>query len=146
MDEVAQNLFVGTAGDATDESTLRAHGIEVIVSLTAASPAEDVPAAVTLVEVPMMDGPQNSREAFETAVAAVGSRLATGEKTLLHCSAGASRSPAVAAAALALHRDSELEAAFQQILTRRPEADPHDALIRQAHAVYQRGADAFQTS
>ena len=146
MDEVAQNLFVGTATDATDESTLRAHEIEVIVSLTATSPAGNVPAELTLVEIPMMDGPQNSQEAFETAVAAVGSRLATGEKTLLHCSAGASRSPAVAATALALHRDSELEAAFQQILTRRPVADPHDALIRQAHAVYQRGTAAFSTS
>ncbi|WP_338739398.1 dual specificity protein phosphatase [Haloplanus salilacus] len=146
MEEVAQNLFVGTAADATDESTLRAHEIEVIVSLTATNHAGNVPAELTLVEVPMMDGPQNSQDAFETAVDAVVSQLAAGEKTLLHCSAGASRSPAVAAAALALHRDSELEAAFQQILTRRPEADPHDALIRQAHAVYQRGADAFSTS
>jgi atypical dual specificity phosphatase len=141
MDEVAQNLFVGTTADATDESTLRAHDITVIVSLTASSPTENVSPEVTLVEVPMMDGPRNSREAFETAVDAVESRLAAGDRTLIHCSAGASRSPAVAAAALALHRDGELKTALQQVLNRRPEADPHDALIRQAHAVSQRDAD-----
>jgi protein-tyrosine phosphatase len=142
MDEVARNLFVGTAADATDESTLNAHDISVIISVTATSHAGNAPAEVTLIEVPMMDGPQNSQDAFETAVAAVMSRLAAGDRILPHCSAGASRSPAVAAAALALHTDSELEAAVQQVLTRRPAADPHDALIRQAHAVYQGGVDS----
>lgn len=136
MDEVARNLFVGTAEDASDASTLREHDVAVVVSLTHSGPGGDVPADVTLVDTPMMDGPQNSREAFATAVGEVLARLDAGEATLVHCSAGASRSPAVAATALAYHTSSDLTTAFQQIRERRPAADPHDALLRQAADVY----------
>jgi len=136
MDAVAQGLFVGTAEDASDASTLRDHDIAVVVSLTHTGPPGDIPADVTLVNVPMMDGPQNSRTAFETAVGDVLSRLDAGEVTLVHCSAGASRSPAVAATALAIHTNRDLTTVFEQIQDRRPVADPHDALLRQAATVY----------
>jgi len=142
MDAVAQNLFVGTAADASDASTLRDHDIAVVISLTHTGPAGDVPADVTLVEIPMMDGPQNSRDAFETAVGEVLARLDAGETTLVHCSAGASRSPAVAATALAYHTNTDLTTVFQQIHDRRHAADPHDALLRQAVRVYRRRHDA----
>ncbi len=47
MDEVAQGLYVGTAADASDASTLREHDIAVVVSLTHNESAGDVPADVT---------------------------------------------------------------------------------------------------
>lgn len=144
MDEVAKDLFVGTAEDASDASTLRDHDIAVIVSLTHTGPGEDVPAEVTLVDIPMMDGPQNSRNAFETAVGEVLSRLDTGEVTLVHCSAGASRSPAVAATSLAIHTNTDLTTVFEQIQDRRPVVDPHEALLRQAATVYTRGRDSVE--
>lgn len=146
MDTVAQNLFVGTAEDASDEATVQDHYITVVVSLTHNDPAGDVPADLTHEAVPMMDGPQNSRDAFERAVNTVLSHLAAGDKTLVHCSAGASRSPTVAATALAFHSGDDLNAAFKQIRDRRPATDPHDALLRQAHAVYQCGEESLTTS
>jgi atypical dual specificity phosphatase len=144
MDEVAKDLFVGTAEDASDASTLRDHDIAVIVSLTHTGPVGDVPAEVTLVDVPMMDGPQNSPNAFETAVGEVLSRLDAGDVTLVHCSAGASRSPAVAGTALALHTNSNLTTVFEQIQDRRPVTDPHEALLRQAATVYTSGRELVE--
>ncbi len=92
----------------------------------------------------MMDGPQNSRDAFETAVGEVLARLDAGEVSLVHCLAGGSRSPAVAATALAIHTNSDLTTVFQQIQDRRPAVDPHDALFRQAATVYKSGRDSVE--
>lgn len=132
MDEVADGLFVGTATDATDEALLRTHDIDIVVSLTHASPATG---PVTRIDVPMMDGPKNSYDTFADAVRTVVSQRDSGQRVLVHCAAGASRSPAVAAAVLTHTTGRSLGEAFTEIRDRRPETDPHDALIRQAAAV-----------
>lgn len=141
MDAVAQGLFVGTATDAGDESRHSDHGITVVVSLTHSGPDGDVPAIVRHVSVPMKDGPRNSRDQFATAVREVCEALNAGETVLVHCSAGASRSPAVAATALALERDVSLRAAFEQVNDRRAAVEPHDAMIQQAVGVYRQQTD-----
>ncbi|OSP08266.1 hypothetical protein B9H04_06800 [Halorubrum ezzemoulense DSM 17463] len=136
MDEVAEGLFVGTVDDAGATERLYERGITTIVSVIRGAPAGGYPADVTVVTVPMLDGPQNDLERFEQAVSHVLSVLQTDESLLVHCSAGASRSPAVAATALALADDIGLEAAVDQLVTRRSAVDPHEALIRQAARVY----------
>lgn len=134
MDEVAPRLFVGTADDARDATTLHDRGVTTVVSLTHQTPDVEW-ADITVVDVPMRDGPQNDRNAFTEAVTELRAALERDESVLVHCSAGASRSPAVAATALALHDDRSLEDAFEQIADRRAAVDPHLALIRQAAGV-----------
>lgn len=138
MDEVAEGLFVGTLADAGDATELRKRDIAEIVSLTHEAPPDGFPAAATVRRVPMTDGPQNEQSAFETAAEAVRSRLDAGVPVLVHCRSGASRSPAVAATALALERRVDLENAFQQVAERRDAVDPHPALVRRAASVYSR--------
>jgi protein tyrosine phosphatase (PTP) superfamily phosphohydrolase (DUF442 family) len=135
VDEVANGLFVGTVADAGDGPHLRTHGITAIVALTHADPDGGYPERPTVVDVPMVDGPRNDRAAFERAVTAVSSRLDEGG-VLVHCSAGASRSPAVAATALAIHEGIELDDAFRQVSVRGDAVDPHDALVRRAASVF----------
>jgi protein-tyrosine phosphatase len=135
VDEVASGLFVGTTADAGDGSRLREHGVTVVVSLTHGDPDGGYPDGTTVVEVPMVDGPRNDRAAFDRAVTAVESRLG-GSGVLVHCSAGASRSPAVAATALALSEGIGLDDAFQRVMARRDAVDPHDALVRRAASVF----------
>ncbi|TKX73625.1 protein phosphatase [Halorubrum sp. GN11_10-6_MGM] len=129
MDEVAEGLFVGTASDAEDESLLRNRGVDVVVSLTHDDPNTG---AVARVDIPMLDGPRNEYGAFADAAEAVVERREAGRRVLVHCSAGASRSPAVAAAAMTRLTDRDLGEAFERVLGRRAAVDPHDALVRQA--------------
>ena len=127
MDEVGTGIFVGTRSDAEDESLLR--GVDVVVSLTHDDPDTG---AVARVDAPMTDGPRNEYSAFVDAVETVVARREAGQRVLVHCSAGASRSPAVAAAAMTRLTDRDLGEAFERVAARRSAVDPHDALVRRA--------------
>ncbi len=140
MDEVDDGLFVGTPDDAGAAGPLRERDVSTVVSLTHEPPEVPAAADVDVVRVPMTDGPRNDVAFFREAVGATRRRLAAGEGVLVHCSAGASRSPAVAATAVALRRDIDLRAAFEQVADRRPETDPHEALVRRAATVYTESA------
>jgi protein-tyrosine phosphatase len=136
MDEIVDGLFIGTVEEAGAEALMREYDIEVIVSLTHEGPDDGFPSDLKVVRLPMKDGPQNDQQVFEQAVTHVLSRLRSGDNVLVHCSAGASRSPAVAATALALYNEVGLETGFEQIANCRNAADPHEAVIRQAARIY----------
>jgi protein-tyrosine phosphatase len=138
MNEVAKGIFVGTESDANDESQLRTHGIDTVISLTHSEPKTG---DVTRVDAPMIDGPQNSYQAFADAVGTVVTHRDADQCVLIHCAAGSSRSPSVAAAAIMQLTENTLNESFNQVLERRPETDPHDALIRQAVKVTDNGLD-----
>jgi len=133
MNAVADGLFVGTIDDAENAMLLRNHRVDAIVSLTHASP--DTP-NLPVFRIPMVDGPQNDAQAFDQAVLETLELLNEGDRVLVHCSAGASRSPAVAATAFALYDEIDLETAFEQVANRREAVDPHEAVVRQAARVY----------
>ena len=136
MDDIVEGLFVGTTEDAGDEALLCEYDVEAIVSLTHDGPDDGFPSDLEVVRLPMKDGPQNDQQVFEQAVTHVLFHLRAGDNVLVHCSAGASRSPAVAATALALYNEVGLETAFEQVKHRRNAADPHEAVIRQAARIY----------
>ncbi|WP_254822617.1 dual specificity protein phosphatase family protein [Haloglomus halophilum] len=132
MHQVADGLYVGGIAAVSETAPLRDADIEVVVGLTHDPPAGGYPDPVRVIREPMVDGPRNEAPAFERAVEATRDALTSDERALVHCSAGASRSVAVAAAALTETTDRDLEAAFQRVVDRRPPADPHPALVRRA--------------
>ncbi|WP_246986898.1 dual specificity protein phosphatase family protein [Halorientalis marina] len=132
MDEICSGLFVGTTNEAGNEVLLRECGVDRVVSLTHGGPETGFPSGVSIDKVPMKDGPRNERDRFESAVEEVLSGLCSSDSVLVHCSRGASRSPAVAATALAIHRGISIDEAFKQVAAHREETDPHDALVRRA--------------
>jgi atypical dual specificity phosphatase len=134
MHRVGKDLYVGDLASAGDARALHAAGIDVVVGLTHDAPADGYPTGVDVVREPMVDGPRNEQRAFARAVDATLDALTDGYRTLVHCSAGSSRSVAVAAVTLAETSDRDLEAAFQRVLACRPPADPHPALVRRAAA------------
>ena len=136
MDEVADGLFVGTLEDAGDKALIQEHSIVNIVSLTHGEPDGGFSSDLPVENVPMKDGPRNDQQKFDRAVTHALSCLKTGDNLLVHCSAGASRSPAVAATAFALYDEIRLEAAFEQVSKHRNAVDPHEAVVRQAARVY----------
>jgi protein-tyrosine phosphatase len=111
MDLVGPDLFVGTLADATDSHHLEKDEITVVVSLTHKTPDLSTQ-VVDIHSIPLIDGPQNSREQFTTAVEETVTALGDGKRVLVHCAAGASRSPTVAATALALVQEIDLEDAI----------------------------------
>ena len=141
MDLVGPDLFVGTLDDATDSHRLEKDGITTVVSLTHETPDPSAQ-ALDIYSIPLVDGPQNSREQFTKAVEQTVTALTAGERVLVHCAAGASRSPTVAATALALVQEMDLENAIQQVADSRDAVDPHEALLRQAAHVYTEFADS----
>ena len=141
MDLVGADLFVGTRADAADSQRLETHDITTVVSLTHEAP-ELSAQAIDLHSIPLIDGPQNSREQFTKAVEETVIALEDGERVLVHCAAGASRSPTVAATALALVQELDLEDAIRQVSDSRDAVDPHEALLRQAAHVYTQLTDS----
>ena len=136
MDEVFNGIYVGTESDAGDEPLLRKHGVDTVISLTHRNPETG---DTTRVDVPMVDGPQNNYQAFAEAVETVVENVENDRCVLVHCSAGSSRSPSVAAAAITHLTENNLNEALNQIIEERPETDPHDALVRQAVKVTREG-------
>ncbi len=134
MDEVAPELYVGTLEDAEDATGLENTSVDRVVSLTYTDPEIGFPGSVS--KFAMLDGPRNDRQTFRAAVQETLESLRRGETILVHCSRGASRSPSVAAAAIAMHEEITIEEAFEQIGQRRDEIDPHPALVQQAVDVY----------
>ena len=141
MDLVGSDLFVGTLDDATDSYRLEEDEITTVVSLTHETP-DISEATLNIYSIPLTDGPQNNRDQFTKAVQATVTALADGECVLVHCAAGASRSPTVAATALALTEEMELQNAIQQVADNRDAVDPHEALLRQAAHVYTELSDS----
>ncbi|MFB6251991.1 MAG: dual specificity protein phosphatase family protein [Halobellus sp.] len=136
MDEVFPDLYVGRIEDAGDPSLCHTRGIDRIVSLTFSDPEGGFPPSISVATFRMKDGPRNDEALFATAVEDVVTALETGERVLVHCTRGSSRSPSVAATAAAISEGIELAGSFRQVQRRRPETDPHDAVVRNAVAVF----------
>lgn len=99
---VEGRLFVGNARDARSLEVIGSNQITVLVDLA----AEDVPASAfrdtVTIRVPLRDDGENRSDRLEFVIRAVLHLLTGGERILVACSAGQSRSPLIAAAALCL--------------------------------------------
>jgi protein-tyrosine phosphatase len=134
MDRITESLYVGDLQDAGNPEGLREAPLTAVLKLSHSAPAEPYPEDLPVREVPLIDGPQNNYEEFDTAVNQLLDLLADDHVVFVHCAAGASRSVSVAAAALALRRETAVENAVELIRERRPIANPHSHLREQAEA------------
>ena len=129
MDEVAPGLWVSDADAAT-----RADGVDTVVSLLHEPPSAGYPEGVAVIDHPLVDGPRCDAADFANAVEAVRAARRRDETVLAHCSAGTSRSVAVAATAIAADEVVELGEALVRVREARGAADPHPALLSLAQA------------
>jgi protein-tyrosine phosphatase len=95
-------LWVGHAGDCRDIGRLGDAGIEAVVQLAAEEAQTGLPRDMLVLRIPLHDGAGNNPARLRLAVEVVSQLLTDKTPTLVCCSAGASRSPAIAACALAL--------------------------------------------
>ena len=97
-------------------------GIESIVQVALEEVALQPPRELTYCRFPIVDAPGNERRLLYLAVVTVANLLEKNVPTLVCCGSGMSRSPVIAAAALAMVQQEEPEDCLRQIA----EHHPHD--------------------
>jgi len=103
-------LWLGHVGDAMDVGQLHATGIVAVVDLALNQAPVVLPRELTYCRFPLIDGPGNPAWLLRAAVHTVARLVGDKVPTLVYCGAGMSRSPCVAAAAIArLTRSSVAE-------------------------------------
>ena len=96
------SLWLGNCRDARDPQLLRDSGIAAVVDLADIEPIAILPRDLIYCRFPISDGGDNARWLLRFAIQTVAQLLHANIVTLVACSAGMSRSPCIAAAALSL--------------------------------------------
>ena len=110
------SLWLGHIGDVRDMRQVLSTGIAALVDLAANEPPlTAAPRDVVYCRIPLVDGAGNPPWLMQTAIRTIVDLLENNVPTLVYCSAGMSRSPAIAAAAIALQRGCSLQAALIEV-------------------------------
>ena len=113
-------LWIGHAGDIRQPRLLFDVGIVAIVDLAYEEFVAELPRQLIYCRFPINDGGGNRPSVLRQAVQCVVDLLASGTQTLVACSAGMSRSPTIAAFALAAHLSQSPDHALDHIVNRKP--------------------------
>lgn len=128
-------VFVGNAIEARDIRLLYANQVAAVLDLA----ANEAPACLgrdhIYVRVPILDGEGNGDRELELAILTLVQLIRSGVKTLVACSAGMSRSPSIAAAAMALATNRTLDDCIASVTSHGP-SDLSPALWNQVRKVY----------
>jgi protein-tyrosine phosphatase len=121
MHEILPNqLWIGNAGDGRDGERLLRAGVAAVVNLAAEEPSPALPRGLVYLRLPILDGEQEEDSVLDLAILTVVTLLKKRIPTLVHCGAGMSRGPAVAAAALSIVEGGSPEEKLKQIAAHRP--------------------------
>src|SRR5439155_17154973 len=102
--------------DLRDLRLIYAEGICAVVDLALEEAPVVLPRELAYFRLPLVDGAGNTAWVLETAVTTTAQLLRAGIPTLVYCSNGMSRSPTIAAAAIAKVRGCSLSEAIAIIL------------------------------
>jgi predicted protein tyrosine phosphatase len=103
MRDVHQGLlFVADAPSARDVKLLYKHNVQAVVDVAANESPAQLPREFIYCRIPLLDGDGNSPLALKLAVETIVALVRSQTPTVVACSAGMSRSPAIAAAAISL--------------------------------------------
>ena len=131
-----ESLWLGHAGDVRDLTSLLATGVRAVVDLAWEEPPASLTRDLAYARFPLVDGIGNSTWMLRAAIETSSSLLRSDTPTLIYCSAGMSRSPCIAGAALALIRELSAEEALRRVVRSGP-ADVSPGLWAEVRAVLQ---------
>jgi protein-tyrosine phosphatase len=109
-------LWVGHAGDARDFRQVFDRGVKAVVQLAVEEPPLETPRELVYLRFPLVDGPGNRGELLFLAISTVATLIKMHVPTLVCCSAGLSRAPAMAAAGLAMAHGAPPEECLKQVV------------------------------
>jgi hypothetical protein len=96
------SLWLGHAGDGRDFKSVLDAGINAVVQLAAEESPLQLPRDLIFCRFPLLDGPGNDPKFLYLATTTVANLLEKRVSVLVCCGGGMSRSPAIAAVALAM--------------------------------------------
>jgi len=113
-------LWIGNAGDGRNPEHLLEVGIAAVMNLATEEPSPALPRSMVYCRFPIMDGEQDSLAILAAAIETLAFLLRNQIPTLVYCSAGMSRSPAIAAAALSIVQGGSPNDRLREILAGHP--------------------------
>ena len=128
------SLWLGHVGDIHDLRAVLAAGILAVVDLALEEPPATVTRELVYCRFPLLDGIGNPPWLLRAAVDCVAGLLHSCTPSLVYCSNGMSRSPAIAAAAIARVRGCSPAEALELVAEPGP-ADVSPALWAEVQAV-----------
>jgi protein-tyrosine phosphatase len=109
-------LWLGHAGDARNFRSVLDVGVQALVDLSREEPPVEPPRELIYCRFPLLDGAGNDEGLLHLAISTLASLIRMRIPTLVCCDFGLSRSPAVAAAALAVAHEEAPEACLQRVV------------------------------
>jgi protein-tyrosine phosphatase len=109
-------LWLGHAGDARNFRSALDAGIQALVDLSREEPPSEPPRELIYCRFPLLDGVGNEEGLLNLAIRTLAALIGMRIPTLVCSNLGLSRSPAVAAAALAIAHEESPEACLQRVL------------------------------
>ena len=120
MHEVHPNsLWIGNASDIRNPELLFKNEISAVVDVAIDEPPAQLPRQLMYFRFPLTDGTGNDPTVLRLAVQTVAELLHSEVRTIVACSAGMSRSPTIAAFALAAHQRRSPDEVINDISKRR---------------------------
>ena len=112
-------LWLGNAGDLRDPAVLDRQRIRAVVQVALEERPPQLPRELLCCHFPIVDG-ENEPSVVAVALEAAAALLRTATPTLICCGAGMSRSPAIAAGALAMATEAGPDDCLMQIISEQP--------------------------
>ncbi len=113
-------LWIGNARDARDLNQVLDLGITAVIDLAREEPPISYPREIVYCRLPLIDGDEIQTVVLQTALTTAARFISADLPTLVACSAGMSRSPAIVAGALSLVHDCSFAETLQQVAAAGP--------------------------
>lgn len=117
---IPSTLWIGNAHEARDIKSVLAAEIQVVIDLAIDETAIQFPRDIVYCRFPLLDGEGNSAAILRSAIETATNFARAGHRTLVACSGGISRSPAIVSAVLARIGSISCGEAIQQVAATGP--------------------------
>jgi hypothetical protein len=114
-DIIPNVLWIGNARDARNVKGVLAAGIGVVIDLAMEEPAIQFPRDIVYCRFPLLDGEGNSPAILRSIIDTTVNFVSANQPTLVACSGGMSRSPAIVCAVIAKVQSIDLDAATERV-------------------------------